>query len=63
MRQVNKQARLHTQSGTPQPNGDLVGMSERASALLACYSGAGAARDRTDGVARSTGWRLAFEGE
>ena len=41
----------------------LVAPGEAARIADRANSSAGAARDRTDGVARSTGWRLAFEGE
>jgi hypothetical protein len=62
MRQCAQQARLHTQSGTPQPNGDLVGMSERASARSPALRAPAPRLIALMGWLRSTGWHLAFEG-
>jgi hypothetical protein len=51
MRRCEQQARLHTQSGTPESNGDLVGMSERAPARSPAI--------RAQRVIALMGWRAA----
>jgi hypothetical protein len=63
MRQCEQQAKLHAQSWPPQPNGDLVGMSERASGRSPAPRAPAPRVIALMGWLRSTGWRLTFEGE